>query len=280
MAVLWHAKYVNRHVQTTRWQHGDTPHMWTGTHGQQVAALGHNRHVNRNAQATTWRFWAHGVSIDELLPPRARTQLAGEPAPLLCSPRTEHACQMPCITVELICETHICVGLTSLSQDCHLAGLCLCQHMLLLEHWSLGNKYTHADPWWCWEMVCVPIGEPGLTIGSFGTQHEWEPEWLCYYLVAQWHGRCENVYSCTFLWLSQDMACVQTGESKLLTRVAVLEHGSCVKSIHKPPNGSTMTQRCARRYAQAIRQWHKGNMTNVQTDMDMLLHSRPGTWKV
>lgn len=97
------------HTQATRWQH------WNTTD------------VHRDAQAT------HHMEIlspwtecqqKSLLPRRdARTQLAGEPDPLLCSPGTEHGCQMHCDTVELICETHVCVGLPRLSQDCDLADL-------------------------------------------------------------------------------------------------------------------------------------------------------------
>lgn len=120
----------------------------------QVAALEHNRHVSRNAQASTWSQWKECQQMS-LLPPRgARTQLAVEPSPLLCSPGTEHGCQMHCNAAER------CVGLPRLSQDCDFTAL--------------------------WTKVPVP------THGDAGTLQPREQVYSCRPVVALGNGMCPN----------------------------------------------------------------------------------------
>lgn len=177
----------------------ETQQMCEQAHkGHQVAALEHNR---REEECPSQHMEILG-RWKGLLPPRgARTQLAGEPAPLLRSPGTEHGCQMHCNTAELIRETHVCVGLSAFHrtvtwQTC--GQRCLCQHMVLLEHCRHGDKYTHADPWWHREMICVPTGEPRLTMEVLK------------------HNMTENRSDYTITWWLRDTAGVQTGDSKSL----------------------------------------------------------------
>lgn len=61
-------------------------------------------------------------------------------------------------------------------------------------------------------------------------------------MVALGHSKCAKVYSFAVLWLSQDMACVQTDESKPFVWQCWNVVAGCVNRVRNPPNGSTGTQ--------------------------------------